>query len=162
VADTGPAQPEWAVEQRRRIEELIDEYRSVLHDSLDGLTEDEARRRLVPSRTTLLGLVKHATFVEGVWFDQAVTGRTYAAIGIPSTVDGSFTVRKDDTVASVQAAYRERWETSRRHLAALASDDVVEGRGSRPVWALQLQVLRELAQHAGHADILREQVLAAR
>jgi hypothetical protein len=36
---------------------------------------------------------------------------------------------------------------------------VVDGRGQRPVWALQLQVLRELAQHAGHADILREQIL---
>jgi len=40
--------------------------------------------------------------------------------------------------------------------------DRVNGRGDRPVWALQLQVLRELAQHAGHADILREQVLTAR
>jgi hypothetical protein len=30
------------------------------------------------------------------------------------------------------------------------------------VWALYLQVLRELAQHCGHADILREQVLARR
>ncbi len=41
-------------------------------------------------------------------------------------------------------------------------DAIVDGRGDRPVWALQLQVLRELAQHAGHADILREQVLARR
>ncbi len=65
--------------------------------------------RLVPSKTTLLGLLKHVTYVEGVWFDQAVTGR-----------------------------------------------------GERTVWALYLQVLRELAQHAGHADILREQVLARR
>ncbi len=37
-------------------------------------TEEQARRALVPSRTTLLGLVKHATFVERVWFDEAVTG----------------------------------------------------------------------------------------
>jgi hypothetical protein len=133
-----------------------------LHDSVDGLSEEEARRRLVPSKTTLLGLVKHATFVEGVWFDQAVTGRSYAQIGIASTVDGSFTVREDDTIATVQAAYRDRWEVSRRHLAELQSSDVVTGRGERPVWALQLQVLRELAQHAGHADILREQILAAR
>jgi hypothetical protein len=44
----------------------------------------------------------------------------------------------------------------------LRSEDVVDGRGSRAVWALQLQVLRELAQHAGHADILREQMLASR
>ena len=62
----------------------------------------------------------------------------------------------------MQAAYRERWETSRANLAGLQSDDIVDGRGERPVWALRLQVLRELAQHAGHADILREQLLARR
>ena len=47
-------------------------------------------------------------------------------------------------------------------MTTLAPDDVVDGRGRRSVWALQLQVLRELAQHAGHADILREQILARR
>lgn len=154
--------PHWTSEQRQRIEELIDEYRTALHGSLIDLTEEEARRRLVPSNTTLLGLVKHATFVEGVWFDQAVTGRSYADIGIAGTVDGSFSLGERDTISSVQAAYRERWEASRANLAGLRSDEVVDGRGARPVWALQLQVLRELAQHAGHADILREQVLASR
>ncbi|MCW2766096.1 MAG: Mini-circle uncharacterized 19 [Nocardioides sp.] len=44
----------------------------------------------------------------------------------------------------------------------LALDDVVDGRGEHSVWALYLQVLRELAQHAGNADILREQLLAGR
>ena len=150
----------WTDEQRQRVEELIDEYRAALHDSLDELTEEEARARLVPSKTTLLGLVKHVTFVEGVWFDQAITGRTYDEIGIARTVPASFTLRRDDTIETVRAAYRDRWEVSRRHLADLRSDDVVDGRGPRPVWALQLQVLRELAQHAGHADILREQILA--
>ncbi|MBI2709795.1 MAG: DUF664 domain-containing protein [Actinobacteria bacterium] len=153
---------DWTTEQRQRIEVLIDEYRVALHDSLAGLTEEEARRRLVPSKTTLLGLVKHAGFVEGVWFDQAITGRSYAQIGIARTVDGSFTLRKHDTIATVQADYRARWKSSRINLAGLHSDEVVDGRGARPVWALQLQVLRELAQHAGHADILREQVLASR
>ena len=37
---------------RTRLEDLIDEHRAALHDSLDGLTEEEARRSLVPSRTT--------------------------------------------------------------------------------------------------------------
>jgi hypothetical protein len=129
---------------------------------LNELTEEEARRRVVPSRTTLLGLVKHASFVEGVWFDQAVTGRSYDEIGIASTVDGSFTLRRSDTIASVQAAYRQRWEASRKNLNGRRSDEMVDGRGERPVWALHLQVLRELAQHAGHADILREQILASR
>ena len=133
-----------------------------LYDSLNGLTEQEARRQLVPSKTTLLGLIKHVTFVEGVWFDQAITGRSYEAIGIAGTVDGSFTLSERDSIATVQTAYRDRCETSRHNVAGLRSDDVVHGRGARPVWALQLQVLRELAQHAGHADILREQILARR
>jgi len=55
---------------------------------LDGLTEEQARRSLVPSRTTLLGLVKHATFVEKVWFDEAIACRSRAEIGIPATPAG--------------------------------------------------------------------------
>lgn len=153
---------DWVDELRGRIDELIDEYRAALHDSLDGLTENEARRQLVPSKTTLLGLVKHASFVEGVWFDQAITGRSDREIAIARTVDGSFTLRATDTIQSVQAGYRERWASSNRNLAGRPLDEVVTGRGARPVWALKLQVVRELAQHAGHADILREQVIASR
>jgi len=55
-----------------------------LTSCLDGLTEEQARRSLVPSRTTLLGLVKHATFVEKVWFDEAISCRPRAEIGIPA------------------------------------------------------------------------------
>lgn len=153
---------DWVEEQRQRVDELIDEYRVALHDSLNDLTEKEARRRLVPSKTTLLGLVKHATFVEGVWFDQAITGRSYTELGIAATVDGSFTLRRTDTITSVRAEYRERWASSRTNLDGRPLDEVVDGRGARPVWALKLQVLRELAQHAGHADILREQIVASR
>jgi hypothetical protein len=75
----------WTVDLRSRFDELLDEYRASLHDSLGGLTEEEARLRLVPSKTTVLGLVKHVTYVEGVWFDQAISGRSYADIGIPTT-----------------------------------------------------------------------------
>ena len=154
--------PQWTVDQRARVAELIDEYRVALHDALNDLTEDEARRRLVVSKTTVLGLVKHVSFVEAVWFDQAITGRSYGEIGVADTVDGALTLSASDTIEAVQTEYRRRWQTSRENLAGLRSDDIVDGRGARPVWALELQVLRELAQHAGHADILREQLLATR
>jgi hypothetical protein len=150
------------MDMRARLDELLDEYRDHLQHSLDDLTEDEARLSLVPSKTTLLGLLKHVTYVEGVWFDQAVTGRTYQEIGIATTPDRSFTLRATDTIASIREAHRWRCDASRTAMARLALDDRVDGRGDRPVWALQVQVLRELAQHAGHADILREQILAAR
>jgi Protein of unknown function (DUF664) len=153
----------WTADLRSRFDELLDEYRASLHDALDGLTEEEARLRLVPSKTTLLGLVKHVTYVEGVWFDQSINGGSYSEIGIPATPARSFTLTTDDTIASVQAAHRRRCERSRRTMAALRLDAVVDGRGPRPVWALLLQVLRELApRQAGHADILREQIIDRR
>jgi hypothetical protein len=152
----------WTTDLQGRVDELLDDYRDALHGSVDGLTEEEARRRLVPSKTTLLGLLKHVTYVEGVWFDQAVTGRSYADLGIADTPDGSFTLMERDTIASVQAAHRARCAASRAAMCELAMDARVDGRGDRPVWALHLQVLRELAQHAGHADILREQIMAQR
>jgi hypothetical protein len=134
-----------------------------LHDCLDGLTEEQARRSLVPSRTTLLGLVKHATFVEKVWFDEAVTGRSRAEIGIPAQPDGSFVLDDADTIATVQRAHREACAASRRATSSLGLDDVVTGnrRGPLSLRWVHLHVLRELAQHCGHADILREQVLSA-
>ena len=148
----------------RQLELFIDEHRDALRAGLEGLTEEQARRSLVPSRTTLLGLVKHATFVEKVWFDEAVTGRSRAEIGIAASPDESFVLDDSDTVASVTAAHREACEASRRAISGLSLDDVVTGnrRGPLPLRFVLLHVLRELAQHCGHADILREQVLASR
>ncbi|MEN8583065.1 DinB family protein [Burkholderia sp. RS01] len=146
---------------RAQFEAFLDEHRAALNDCLDGLTEEQARRSLVPSRTTLLGLVKHATFVEKVWFDEAITCRTRAEIGIPATPDESFILDDGDTVASVQQAHREACEASRRAAASLGLDDLVHGnrRGPLPLRWVYLHMLRELAQHCGHADILREQIL---
>jgi uncharacterized damage-inducible protein DinB len=141
---------------------LLDEYRTALHDCLDGLTDEEARASLVPSKTTLLGLVKHVTYVEGVWFDQALTGRSYQEIGIATSPDRSFTLRRADTIDAVQRAYRERCAASRQRVRELGLDTVVHGRGERPLWRIYLHMVRELARHAGHADILREQVLDRR
>lgn len=146
---------------RAQFEVFLDEHRGALDGCLDGLSEEQARRSLVASRTTLLGLVKHATFVEKVWFDEAVTCRSRAEIGIPSTPDESFVLADDDTIATVRRAHREACEASRRATSSLGLDDVVRGnrRGPLPLRWVYLHVLRELAQHCGHADILREQIV---
>ena len=145
-----------------QFEAFLDEHRGELNSCLDGLTEEQARRSLVPSRTTLLGLVKHATFVEKVWFDEAVTCRSRAEIGIPATPDESFTLHDDDTIATVQQVHREACESSRRTASSLGLDDLLRGnrRGPLPLRWVYLHMLRELAQHCGHADILREQILS--
>ncbi|MFD2468963.1 DinB family protein [Amycolatopsis silviterrae] len=147
---------------KNQFEWFLDAHREALRHCLDGLTEEQARRSLVPSRTTLLGLVKHAAFVERVWFDEAVTGRPRAEIGIPETPDESFILTDDDTVESVRRAHREACENARKATAALELTDLLPGnrRGPLPLRFVYLHVLRELAQHCGHADILREQILA--
>jgi hypothetical protein len=148
---------------RDQLDAFLDEHRALLHASLAGLSEEQARRSLVPSRTTLLGLVAHATFVEQVWFDEAVTGRSRAEIGIPALPDDSFVLRPEDTVASVGDRYLEVCAASRRATAGLGLDDLLPGnrRGPLPLRWVYLHLLRELAQHGGHAEILREQVLAS-
>jgi hypothetical protein len=146
---------------REQFEVFLDEHRDALNRCLDGLTEEQARRSLVPSRTTLLGLVKHVTFVEKVWFDEAITCRSRAEIGIPATPDESFVLHDDDTIATVARAHREACEASSRAARSLGLDDLVHGnrRGPLPLRWVYLHMLRELAQHCGHADILREQLL---
>src|ERR1700758_4570825 len=138
---------------RAQFQAFLDEHRGELNRCLDGLTEEQARRSLVPSRTTLLGLVKHATFVEKVWFDEAVTCRSRAEIGLPATPDESFILDQDDTIAAVRQAHAQACESSRRATSSLELDDVVRGnrRGPLPLRWVYLHVLRELAQHCGHA-----------
>src|ERR1700704_4740642 len=114
----------FAAPLRAQFEVFLDEHRAELNRCLDGLTEDEARASLVPSRTTLLGLVKHATFVEKVWFDEAISCRSRAEIGIPATPDESFVLDDDDTIATVQQAHRDTCEASRRAAAPLGLDEL--------------------------------------
>jgi hypothetical protein len=149
---------------REQLDVFLDDHRGELVTCLDGMSASEARRRLVPSDTTLMGLVKHATFVEQVWFGEAISGRSRAELGIAVAPAESFVLTDDDTIESVLAAYAAACEQSRRAVASLALDDLVTGnrRGSIPLRWVYLHVLRELAQHCGHADVLREQLVSQR
>src|ERR1700729_3659874 len=99
---------------RAQFEAFLDEHRGELNRCLDGLTEEQARQSQVPSRARLVGLLKHATFLEKVWFDEAVTCRSRAEIGIPATSEESFILDDNDTIAAVQQAHRDACESSRR------------------------------------------------
>ncbi|MFI5695394.1 DinB family protein [Kribbella sp. NPDC051586] len=149
-------------DERVQLDAFVEEYRSAVEGTLDSLTEEQARRRLVASATTLLGLVKHVTWMQRVWFEQCVGGESLRALGLVRSPEESFRLDADDTIASVTAAHQEACSTARKAVADLPLDAVVTGHqsGPRTLRWVYLQVLRELAQHCGHADILREQVLA--
>jgi len=148
--------------EREQIESFLRDNRVEIVGLLDGLTEEQARRRRVPSRTTLLGLVKHAAFAERVWFDVALAGRTRAEIGLPKSVDDSFILTDDDTIESVLAQYRQAWTNADEIAAAFSLDDLAmhNRRGPLSLRWIYLHMIEELARHAGHGDILREQILA--
>jgi len=117
----------------------------------------------VPSRTTPLGLINHVTFAERIWFGEAVSGTPRGELGLPEAVDDSFLITEADTIESVRAAHQAAYATSQQVAAELALDHVVTGHRLGPLtlrW-IYLQCLREYAHHAGHADILREQIQAA-
>lgn len=141
---------------------FVEDTRDEVVALLDGLTEEQARARLVPSATTLLGLVKHAVFVERVWFGEAVEGRSRSDLGIPVTPDESFELEEADTIASVLARYAAARADSTAAVAGLRLDDLVlhNRRGPLALRWVYLHLVRELSRHAGHGDILREQLLA--
>ncbi len=145
-----------------QLETFLDEHRAALRDCLDGLTEEQARRHLVPSETTLLGLVKHAAYAEQVWFGEAVTGRSRQQMGLPPNAADTFQLSSGDSIESVRRAHDQACAASRQATAGLGLDDVLTGHrfGPLPLRWVYLHALREFAQHCGHADIVREQILS--
>src|ERR1700746_2378309 len=107
---------------RAQFEAFLDEHRRELNDCLDGVTEEQARRSLVPSRTTLLGLLKHAIYAEKVWFGEAITGRSRQELGLPPSADDSFILTREDTIESVRRAHGEACEASRLATTDLGLD----------------------------------------
>jgi hypothetical protein len=123
----------------------------------EGLDEEQLRRTLVPSGTSLLGLVQHLCDGEKYWFGHHVAGDPAAA-----DVDFSMTVPAERSVAEVLAAYRAAATASDAVLAAVGDLDMSV---SRPIDGEHLSVrwvvahmTSETARHAGHADVLREQI----
>jgi hypothetical protein len=120
---------------------------------LAGVSDADARRGAVPSGTSLAGLLQHLAFVESKWFGEIVAGR--APRGTRSMdVDAGVTMR------ARRAAYRDACATSDEIIATIGDAEgpvVDEGRTHNLRWAL-LAVIDETARHAGHADIIREQI----
>lgn len=129
--------------------------RSCVLKKVAGLSEEQLRRRLVVSDTTLLGLVQHLTDAERYWF-----GYTFAGDPRHADVDFDMVVEPDRSPEQVLADYRAAIAESDAHLVAAAG---LEVRTAQPVgdsprtlrWVLA-HMTSETTRHAGHADILRE------
>ncbi|MCW2547963.1 MAG: hypothetical protein JWN96_2423, partial [Mycobacterium sp.] len=92
--------------ERIQLDAFVEEYRGALEMTLANLSEEQARRRLVSSATTLLGLLKHVTWMQRVWFEECVGGTSRRELGLVQNPEQSFRLAADDTIASVTASYR--------------------------------------------------------
>lgn len=148
--------------EREQLEAFLHDNRLEIVGVLHGLTDEQARRRLVPSLTTPLALVKHAIFVEKVWFHVSLAGRSREELGLPADAHDSFVLTDDDTIASVVEGYRTAWAEADEIAAAYGLDDLAvhNRRGPLTLRWIYVHMVEELARHAGHGDILREQILA--
>lgn len=144
--------------ERDVLEAFLDLYRGVVPRKLAGLSAEQASLRLVPSLTTLAGLVQHLTAVEREWFQLVLAQRSHDEIG-PLLQDDGWSVRPDVTVEEVLADYERACAQSRQVASDFALEDTVPharlGRVSLR-W-IYIHMIEETARHAGHADVLREQ-----
>ena len=134
--------------------------------SLTGLTEYDARRPLTTTGTNLLGLIKHLTNTEARYFGD-VFGRPFPE-RLPWWGDDDFEpfadmwATADESRAEIVDRYRRAWDHSDATIAALD----IDAPGHVPWWPrpnvklfnVLVHVLTETNRHAGHADILREQL----
>ncbi|MFG1777106.1 DinB family protein [Micromonospora sp. NPDC049048] len=146
-------------DERAVLESFLDFHRGVLLRKLRGLSDADAARRLVPSATTVAGLVKHLTLVERNWF-PCLLAPGPDDVYLSTEEDGlaSFTLTEDDTVERLAAAYEQACARSREVAARFDLDHVVPQPQLGEVslrWIL-VHMIEETARHAGHADILRE------
>jgi Protein of unknown function (DUF664) len=156
--------------ERQDLLETLAKHRFFLKLTARGLTDEQANRRSTVSALTVGGIIKHVTLVERNWVDFILNGPPGMAYdeGDWNAVDweAGFRLLPGETLEGVVAAYDE---------AARRTDELVRTvdlDASQPLpvapwfepgkrWTARrvlLHVVAETAQHAGHADIIRETI----
>jgi hypothetical protein len=147
--------------ERAIIENMLDRNREALIETARGLSEADARRRLVPSLTTPISLIKHAAAAERIWFQRFWAGLDESECdGYSNRDEGTFTVADDEPLADVIAEFERASRRSRAIAARFDLDDTKDNPREGTVsmrWTL-LAMIEEFARHTGHGDILREQI----
>jgi uncharacterized damage-inducible protein DinB len=139
----------------------LNAQRSIVLWKLDGLDKADASESTVPSGTSVLGLVKHLAWVERWWFVDFIGGSSPDYPWSDDDPDADFRVEESDSVESISELYANAVAEANEVIDSATSLDVTgtsEGAGTRSLRWVIIHMIEETARHAGHADIIREQV----
>ena len=163
--------------ERADLVEALRRHRDFLRVTVRDITDEQARLRTTVSELTLGGLIKHVAGTERSWADFVVDGPAPAADVDWASVDWSnpppevaawadgHRMTGAETLAGLLARYDEVAARTDELVATLPDLDAAQPLPAAPwfepgkVWSARrtfLHVIAETAQHAGHADIIRE------
>ena len=139
--------------------------RETLIWKLDGLSEYDIRRPLVPTGTNLLGLIKHAASWELVYLGDTFgrpSGEPLPWLQAGAEPSADMWAAADEPREEIVELYHRAWVHSDTTIDALALDAI----GHIPHWPdhenevtlnrILMHVISDTQRHAGHADIIRE------
>ena len=141
---------------------MLHNQRKLLRATAHGLTDAQAAQRSTVSELTIGGLIKHAATTEGFWIDLFAE-RTRDFDFDP----GQYHMADGETLSGLLDAYAKVAEETRRTVTELGDLDKLvplpefPWSGEREQWPrrrILFHVLREIAHHCGHADIIREAI----
>ena len=149
-------------------------HRAFLRQTVEGLTDEQARKRTTVSELCLGGVIKHVALVEEGWVDFIVQGPDAIRPTDKSAMDAhaaGFRMSDGDTLAGLLARYEEVAARTDALVSSLASLDASHPLPPAPWfepgarWTARrvlLHIIAESSQHAGHADIIRESLDGAK
>jgi len=156
--------------ERRDLIQTLDKHRGFLRQTLDGMSYDQIRLTSTVSQLSLGSVVKHVTATETTWRKFIEKGAAAFDEMSPDAYEAEWRLEEGDTVESLLDAYaRAAAETD-----ALAAVVDLDSEHELPVapwfepgaaWSGRrclLHIIAEGAQHAGHADIIREAIDGAK
>lgn len=177
LAASGPADASTADGERADLLAALAKNRHFLRFTTRGLTDEQARQRTTVSELCLGGLIKHVTAAEQGWANFIVEG-TSAMKNFTAMTEDDYAQRADqfrllpgETLAAVLADYAEVAHRTDELVASLPSLNAGHPLPKAPwfqsgeSWSARqvlLHIIAETAQHAGHADIIRESLDGAK
>lgn len=152
------AVPPYLGGEKENLQFSLARHRKVVLWKAEGLSDEQLRRPIVASGTSVLGLIKHLAAVEYGWFCETFGRPTEPLPFDESDPEADLRVEPDETTEGILEFYRRACTAADAVIDELPLDAVGKSWAGQAVsmrWVL-VHMIEETARHAGHVDILRE------